>query len=298
MYKRKRDPATAAGPLTPLIPSSLSGSRQGRVFLLPLLCSPSRSLSSLVDHRPLLALFSSPSSLDRLLPRLLSRPGPVVFLPSPSRRPQPAPGRVLASPPSPRRLPSPKDAREQHPPRLFSSLPSVLFGFSPYPYPFSPPTMADRLPRGHQPDPSGYTSPTSPTGRYHPGGGLAQPQHSYGPSTYDPRGAPTPSSRPPPRAHPTEHVSWSDSPPQGGGQFRGQGQQQRPPVPSKKPSAAGTDSLLPVDPLHYNDGSAAATAGADFRRKKSLVRPERERDDPTARNFHYRQHAAQMEESG
>lgn len=112
----------------PLIPSSLSGSRQGRVFLLPLLCSPSRSLSSLVDHRPLLALFSSPSSLDRLLPRLLSRPGPVVFLPSPSRRPQPAPGRVLASPPSPRRLPSPKDAREQHPPAssLLSPLSSLV----------------------------------------------------------------------------------------------------------------------------------------------------------------------------
>lgn len=38
--------------------------------------------------------------------------------------------------------------------------------------------------------------------------------------------------------------------------------------------------------------------GADFRRKKSLVRPDRERVDPGDRLFHYRQHAQQMEESG
>lgn len=35
---------------------------------------------------------------------------------------------------------------------------------------------------------------------------------------------------------------------------------------------------------------------SDFRRKKSLVRPDREKIDPGHRQWHYRNHAAQMEE--
>lgn len=39
-------------------------------------------------------------------------------------------------------------------------------------------------------------------------------------------------------------------------------------------------------------------SGADFRRKKSLVRPERERFNPDSRNLNYRQHAAAAELEG
>ncbi|BGP38745.1 Chitin synthase, class 3 [Rhodotorula kratochvilovae] len=44
-------------------------------------------------------------------------------------------------------------------------------------------------------------------------------------------------------------------------------------------------------------GMAAAT-GADFRRKRSLVRPDRERVDESHRLYNYRQHAAAMEAEG
>ena len=43
------------------------------------------------------------------------------------------------------------------------------------------------------------------------------------------------------------------------------------------------------------DPESGVAQGADFRRKKSLVRPERERIDPSHRQWHYRNHAAQMD---
>ena len=41
-----------------------------------------------------------------------------------------------------------------------------------------------------------------------------------------------------------------------------------------------------------------SAAGADFRRKKSLVRPDRERIDPSHRLYNYRTHTAAMEAGG
>lgn len=38
--------------------------------------------------------------------------------------------------------------------------------------------------------------------------------------------------------------------------------------------------------------------GTRVGRKKSLVRPDREKVDPGHRQFHYRSHAAQLEEQG
>ena len=40
-------------------------------------------------------------------------------------------------------------------------------------------------------------------------------------------------------------------------------------------------------------GGGFSAAGADVRRKKSMVRPERERIDPNHRLWHYREHAAE-----
>ncbi|GAA5828406.1 hypothetical protein JCM11251_006230 [Rhodosporidiobolus azoricus] len=45
-------------------------------------------------------------------------------------------------------------------------------------------------------------------------------------------------------------------------------------------------------------GLAAGGTGADFKRKRSLVRPDRERVDENHRLYNYRQHAAQMEAEG
>lgn len=63
-----------------------------------------------------------------------------------------------------------------------------------------------------------------------------------------------------------------------------------------------------IDPNALAAASAAAAAagvqsdpeavGARMARKRSLVRPERERVDPSHRQWHYRSHAAQMEEQG
>lgn len=41
-----------------------------------------------------------------------------------------------------------------------------------------------------------------------------------------------------------------------------------------------------------NAGGGGGFSGADFKRKRSLVRPERERVNPDARHFHYAQHSA------
>ena len=43
------------------------------------------------------------------------------------------------------------------------------------------------------------------------------------------------------------------------------------------------------------DIESGATQDSNFRRKKSLVRPDRERIDPSSRQWHYRNHAAQMD---
>lgn len=47
-----------------------------------------------------------------------------------------------------------------------------------------------------------------------------------------------------------------------------------------------------VDAGSSNPQGFSASNGADVRRKKSMVRPERERIDPGHRLWHYREHAA------
>ena len=73
----------------------------------------------------------------------------------------------------------------------------------------------------------------------------------------------------------------------------------KPPIksnPSKSSSAAGPES--PYQTVGYEQGYVdvnsqgfSANNGADMRRKKSMVRPERERIDPGHRLWHYREHA-------
>lgn len=55
-----------------------------------------------------------------------------------------------------------------------------------------------------------------------------------------------------------------------------------------------------IDPnaLAAAEQSDPEAVGAKMARKRSLVRPERERIDPSHRQWHYRTHAAQMEEQG
>lgn len=58
-----------------------------------------------------------------------------------------------------------------------------------------------------------------------------------------------------------------------------------PGIGNQKPSLLHADS-------YSNNNNEGGFSGADFRRKKSLVRPERERLDPDHRLYNYRQHAA------
>lgn len=84
------------------------------------------------------------------------------------------------------------------------------------------------------------------------------------------------------------------------GQQRGQPQRsQAPPVPAKGPGKGGAfDSNVPT--LGYEEAGYAAgsshlgfsAAGGDVRRKKSMVRPERERIEPGHRQYYYRERAA------
>jgi len=73
-----------------------------------------------------------------------------------------------------------------------------------------------------------------------------------------------------------------------------------PAVPSKasiSKGPGGYDGNVPT--LGYEEAGYAAGgsnypgfSGADVRRKKSMVRPERERIEPGHRHYHYREHAA------
>jgi chitin synthase len=65
-----------------------------------------------------------------------------------------------------------------------------------------------------------------------------------------------------------------------------------------------TNSSAPLaDPVQYDSGFVdvgssnpqgfSSANGADVRRKKSMVKPERERIDPGHRLWHYREHAAE-----
>ena len=84
-----------------------------------------------------------------------------------------------------------------------------------------------------------------------------------------------------------------------------------PPPPTKSyssksslgPLTSNSPSALSPPPLGYDDGYVDAgrsnpqgfssNNGADVRRKKSMVKPERERVDPGHRLWHYRERAAE-----
>ncbi|OCF32337.1 chitin synthase [Kwoniella heveanensis BCC8398] len=111
------------------------------------------------------------------------------------------------------------------------------------------------------------------------------------------------------RPHPAQNVSFQDDLPPS----RRAGRDDQPPRPPAKsaPSknslttvTSGTSSGYNGQALGYDDNAYvdvgsqnpqgfSSSNGADMRRKKSLVRPERERIDPGHRLWHYREHAEQ-----
>lgn len=111
------------------------------------------------------------------------------------------------------------------------------------------------------------------------------------------------------RPHPTQNVSFQESLPPS---RRAPSRSDTPPRPPNK-GYNSKNSLEPVTTntsdakyaLNYDEGFVDAgtsnpqgfssSNGADVRRKKSMVRPERERIDPGHRLWHYREHAAQDE---
>lgn len=110
------------------------------------------------------------------------------------------------------------------------------------------------------------------------------------------------------RPHPTQNVSFDEVIPPSRRAVR-YDEEQPPPRPpaksglSKTSFQTNTSGGVPlVDSVQYESGYVDAGSsnpqgfsssnGADVRRKKSMVRPERERMDPGHRLWHYREHAA------
>ena len=103
-----------------------------------------------------------------------------------------------------------------------------------------------------------------------------------------------------------QKISFTD-----GEQSRRPGRSDHPPRPPAKNAGSKTSlspiktnsstAVLTANQLGYDDGYVdaenpqgfSASNGADVRRKKSMVRPERERIDPGHRLWHYREHAAE-----
>lgn len=68
---------------------------------------------------------------------------------------------------------------------------------------------------------------------------------------------------------------------------------QRPPLDYTYSKDSSMGQLTPGE---AEAGFANPFSDSEFRRKKSLIRPDREKIDPGHRQWHYRQHATQMEE--
>jgi chitin synthase len=71
-----------------------------------------------------------------------------------------------------------------------------------------------------------------------------------------------------------------------------------PPPPAKSPSYSPNVPTLGYEEAGYAAGGSnypgfSSASGADVRRKKSMVRPDRERIEPGHRQFHYREHATE-----
>ena len=109
------------------------------------------------------------------------------------------------------------------------------------------------------------------------------------------------------RPHPSTNVSFGDDVPPS--RRAGRIQDDMPPRPPAKSGLSKTSfqtssSGAPLaDPVQYDSGFVdvgssnpqgfSSNNGADVRRKKSMVKPERERMDPGHRLWHYREHAAE-----
>lgn len=113
---------------------------------------------------------------------------------------------------------------------------------------------------------------------------------------------PNQSSRPSAKRDPSSAVTFQDQVDRnGGGGYAGQGLQS--PAGDGKygdPTSTQYDSYNSLSyQSHADDVGHLESAGglnpADVRRKKSLVRPDRERIDPNHRQYYYRNHAVQME---
>lgn len=67
---------------------------------------------------------------------------------------------------------------------------------------------------------------------------------------------------------------------------------------SSRANLLASTSQLPHDSHHSSTQLQPGFSGTDFKRKKSLVRPDRERIDENHRLYNYRKHAAQFEAEG
>lgn len=73
------------------------------------------------------------------------------------------------------------------------------------------------------------------------------------------------------------------------------------PIHTRYPQVIGKDQPLPPTPqdlMQDADEETAGGFGARVSRKKSLVKPDREKIEPGHRQWYYRNHAAQMENEG
>jgi chitin synthase len=95
------------------------------------------------------------------------------------------------------------------------------------------------------------------------------------------------------RPLPNQNVSFQDSAPPSR-----RARDDPPTPPAKGYTAKSSSSLGPsmsnipnAAALNYEQYEGFSASGADVKRKKSMVRPERERIDPGHRLWHYREHA-------
>lgn len=96
------------------------------------------------------------------------------------------------------------------------------------------------------------------------------------------------------------NISFEEKPPAPRRQSTARGPP--PPVPMKDNGGGSKDAYgQPIPTLGYEEAGYAAgssyqgfsqSAGANVGRKKSMIRPERERIEPGHRLYHYREHAA------
>lgn len=144
-------------------------------------------------------------------------------------------------------------------------------------------------PQAYQQPPGGrLSSPPAPQENYFGGGSFTAYAHAGGPGT--PTG-PSVSFQEPRRAPFQRNAASADAVPKKDF-LRRDSEASSPGLPEldRTNSALAATNTLLSDPEGGFSGS-----NANFRRKKSLVRPDRERMDPSHRQWYYRNHAANMD---